>query len=981
MRNLKKILALVLALVMSMSVMSVAGAEFSDFDSISGDYAEAAEILNGIGVFRGYEDGSFKPQNTITRAEVAAIIYRIDTGDVNDAQVKIYADYNRFADVDSKAWYAGYVNYCANAEYVKGYDENNFGPNDKVTGYQALAMILRAVGYDKNNEFSGSAWQIEVAKYANKLGITANVSANTLGVPATRELIAELLWRTVYTVPQVTYTPALGYNQHKDIINKNDANLNNTINEDMFLVAPFEADDVWGRPGYGWTMNTGKWNETVIVYHAYTPDFVEYKAVTECDIATVLGAVKKDQNVTLYTNGYPTTKTINRLDNNKTNENHLVGAQGTYIAVYNFNGTDNDRVILVDTYLGYVSNVQKQVTDKAGHIKVKASSNVTVFTGENDATETYEIPGNEFAKGTMLLASIYNYPVDANEDGVIDGWEKAVGYLNADEFDLRAPTAIQGKQTHIWWNAEKHTIEKADYMDNVNFYHDEAMFDKDAAWTWYFDEHNNVIGSFEISYETAKQYAVVLGTQWVNAVGQRGYALGQLQYMDGTIVEDAVIAKVNGKTMQYAGAYPTTEDPDKTFENGYAYTTLQYNVGTEAHLYEVTVNNNGSLNLTEVTKELTDVVIKKGVSKFNDLAEGDKAPDAAVYSDNETLFVYWVDTNGDYFVDSLKFVKGYHNADLATEFYPAGQMVGENVDVVYGDNNTFASIVYIANSYDVGKADAAVESFVYFTSETTCYALKNYFVVAGVYGADGEQAPLYFAPNAFGTEQETAMVLTAMVEAYRDVLVKVTTSKEYGVTLAIDPIFDTYEGGKLGNVMLAPYGTYTFLNRGVVKVGDLALNINTTTNFYNEDGEAITFTEMANLYGANLYIIYSGTTAKTIIVTPTTGSTVAGYMGQLTAKDFKSETAGLVYTIAEDATAGELTYTVDEDVCTAELDTIIANSGVVAAIEMAGDAVEVEVNFVEATDKVATYEVVLTCGDETKTIEVSFKVVEVKAEA
>ena len=50
-----------------------------DDKSISDDYAESVAVLNGMGVFKGYEDGSFKPEGNITRAEVATIIYRIDT--------------------------------------------------------------------------------------------------------------------------------------------------------------------------------------------------------------------------------------------------------------------------------------------------------------------------------------------------------------------------------------------------------------------------------------------------------------------------------------------------------------------------------------------------------------------------------------------------------------------------------------------------------------------------------------------------------------------------------------------------------------------------------------------------------------------------------------------------------------------------------------------------------------------------------------
>ena len=209
MRNLKKILALVLALVMSFSLMATANA-FTDSEKITDTYETAVTVLDGLKVFQGYDDGSFQPQGSITRAEVATIIYRIVTGDVEGKQVGIYADYNKFDDVKSTSWYAGYVNFCANAEYIKGYDAKTFGPNDPVTGYQALAMILRALGYDKNGEFTGASWQVQTAAVGENRGITKNISAGTLGVAATREVVAEILFRAIL-VDTVNYTPAFGY--------------------------------------------------------------------------------------------------------------------------------------------------------------------------------------------------------------------------------------------------------------------------------------------------------------------------------------------------------------------------------------------------------------------------------------------------------------------------------------------------------------------------------------------------------------------------------------------------------------------------------------------------------------------------------------------------------------------------------------------------------------------------------------------------
>lgn len=259
MRNLKKILALVLALVMTFSVMAVANA-FTDDKDIDPTFEESVDVLAGLGVFKGYEDGSYKPQAAISRAEVAAIIYRIVTGDVKDTQVGIYADHNDFTDVNKDSWYAGYVGFCANAEYIKGYGNGKFGPNDSVTGYQALAMILRAVGYDKNGEFTGSDWQIQTAAVGKKLGITDNVTAGLLGQAATREVVAEILFQSIL-VPQVSYTLAFGYQDTVlttgTIGNTSKVEKNPSIGEQTFGLACYEGYVTWNGKAMILTDNNG----------------------------------------------------------------------------------------------------------------------------------------------------------------------------------------------------------------------------------------------------------------------------------------------------------------------------------------------------------------------------------------------------------------------------------------------------------------------------------------------------------------------------------------------------------------------------------------------------------------------------------------------------------------------------------------------------------------------------------------------------
>ena len=239
---MKKLLAMVLALVMTLSLAVSANAAFKDVKDIDETYAEAVEVLTGMKVFKGYEDGSFLPKNAITRAEVAAIVYRIYTTDVKDTYVKNYETYNKFSDMAGAGWAAGYIGYCANAEFVKGYPDGTFKPSGNVTGYEVLAMILRAVGYDKNGEFTGADWALHVAEIAERQGILDNVKGVDLNTPATREVVAELLFQSI-NVPMVTYTAAFGYQNVNLTADKKDSILakNETLGSKNF-----ELDRVTG---------------------------------------------------------------------------------------------------------------------------------------------------------------------------------------------------------------------------------------------------------------------------------------------------------------------------------------------------------------------------------------------------------------------------------------------------------------------------------------------------------------------------------------------------------------------------------------------------------------------------------------------------------------------------------------------------------------------------------------------------------------
>ena len=389
---MKKLLAMVLALVMTLSLAVSANAAFKDDKSISDDYAEPVAVLNGMGVFKGYEDGSFKPEGNITRAEVATIIYRIYTADVakNDKS-GLYATYNKFSDMAGAGWAQGYIGYCANASLVKGYPDGTFKPSGKVTGYEVLAMILRAVGYDKNNEFSGADWALHVAQTAQQLGVLDNVAKTTdLNAPASRELVAELLFQGIQKA-QVTYTPAFGYVTDKVIGTKT-----NSLGEKNFKLASAVAADKWGRPATKWTYNTGDKATTFVE----KPDLTYTKAVAECDVAHDLD-LSADTAYALIVNGQPqtTTYTVNLTDTVT-----KMGAQGRLTEVYDM-GSAGYRFAEINTYLAKVTKVTAASTDRNGHV-TDATVDRKVYQVNDTGIDKAGVEAEGFTVGQYVLVTM-----------------------------------------------------------------------------------------------------------------------------------------------------------------------------------------------------------------------------------------------------------------------------------------------------------------------------------------------------------------------------------------------------------------------------------------------------------------------------------------------------------------------------------------------------------------------------------------------
>ncbi len=653
MRNLKKILSLALALMMILSV--TASAAFTDAAKIDADYAEAVAVLNGMEVFQGYEDGSFGPTKAITRAEVAAIIYRIATADVEDDKVALYVDSTNFPDVKAADWFSGYVGYCTNAGYIKGYEDGTFQPNKTVTGFETLAMILRAMGYDAQNEFSGAAWAQNIAKIATKAGMLDTVKPGLLAGPATRELVAELLFSAV-KADTVKYVPAFGYVEGLKSLGEE--------NFDLEYVA--ETNDKWYRPSYGWTYKTGD-EET---YFNVTPVAKYTTAVTECDVAADFDFTGT-KAFELYVNGVKSPEVLNALDTVDT-----VGAQGRETFVYDLDGTD--RIVMIDTFLAKVESVADATYDARGHRKTNSTIIMTVYDGTG-ATKNLKLTNKgtnyPYVAGDMVLVNATTDPVSNrttsarvnNNDGTILGLAKSE----------------VGAQSVIWYNVGKHTINNATYADAAEFHLDEAGTDI-TNHTWYFDQFGNVIGATDI--DTQYDYAVLKNIWWAgDATTGSGKAMGTLVYMDGT-ENVVVIDELESKTPKYSYVNAMTVSGDYIYVATNAATNAASEFDTQdyikGHLFRVTTYADGAVALDKVaTKTGVHTELKNSVTILNKYAHI-TSTDGNIGVDANTKFL-------------VRGAQEYHSFKTYTGMneLPSFQSV-KAVDYVMGSNGA-ADYVYI----------------------------------------------------------------------------------------------------------------------------------------------------------------------------------------------------------------------------------------------------------------------------------------------
>ena len=184
---MKKVLSLVLVLSLILGTFSTAFASFSD---VVGEASEdAVNVLEELGVITGYEDGTYKPGNIVTRAEMAVLVIKALGLDNFVTGTNV----SSFTDMDGYGWAQGYIAYAQSMGVISGYGDGTFRPGNTVSYDEAATMLVAALGYTPQS--LAGTWPASYVTKAKALGILDDIVAGSHG--ANRGDIAIMIYQSL----------------------------------------------------------------------------------------------------------------------------------------------------------------------------------------------------------------------------------------------------------------------------------------------------------------------------------------------------------------------------------------------------------------------------------------------------------------------------------------------------------------------------------------------------------------------------------------------------------------------------------------------------------------------------------------------------------------------------------------------------------------------------------------------------------------
>ena len=400
---MKKFLSLVLALVMTMSLVTVsAGAkDFTDSSKIT--YKEAVDVMSAVKVIDGYTDGSFNPSATLTRGAAAKIICNLILGPTTASA--LVADAAPYKDVPTNHTFAGYIAYCQKTGIISGYADGTFKPANSLTGYAFMKMLLGALGYKADQEgYTGANWSINVAKRALNIGLADDLEGDFNGVKAVNREEACLYAFNTLKATMVEYdknsTVIVGnitikeQSDAKEMANTGKTDGNIDKDGKMQFAEKYFTDlkgvattDEFSRPATMWKVKSEE-----IGTYTDTADATYTKKVEIGDIYKDLGLGKSisAKKVSVYVDGVEDASQPAR-DITKGDDKNKYGDNGVLTEVFYDN--DNDSVVIteVNTYVGTITKTVKATDKKDAYVVVAPESEKpTNFKNEFETDDKFE---------------------------------------------------------------------------------------------------------------------------------------------------------------------------------------------------------------------------------------------------------------------------------------------------------------------------------------------------------------------------------------------------------------------------------------------------------------------------------------------------------------------------------------------------------------------------------------------------------------
>ena len=840
---MKKLLALVLALVMSMSLVTISNADFKDADKI--DYTEAVDVMNAVGVFVGDEKGNFNAKENLTREQAAKIIAYLELGSkAADAMV----GGNTFTDVASSRWSAGFIAYCAQAGIVSGVGDGKFDPAGQLTALQFGKMLLVELGYDaKAEKMVGTDWAINTSKLMATAKLLDGIDGSVNQV-LTREKAAQMTLNAI-KAPMVTYeTKGSSISVNGAEINfgasvakyetstiAKDQNISNQkltsgeytveLGEKLYKdLKKLSTTDAFERSATEWKLKA----ESIGVY-ADDADLVYYKGTKIGDIYADLGLSKgiSKTKVTMYVNGIAASYTSGtdygvNSDIVKGNQTKI-GGNGVELDVYYDSDTDSVTFVLIETYVGKVAAAYKATSTKDAYVTVSAT-HADGFTGVGGSFDT-----ESFSKDDIVA---YTYSNKVGDRGIQTMYlaDKVSGTLSA--YTTDGSVTVSG------------TKYGADKVSATNIKEFSQTVDKGSDVTLYLDANGYAL---YLDADTSSQYAVVLAYQQGARLDP---ARVKLLFTDGTTKKvDLDVVKTgtlsSGVVTWAEPASFTYSDSTTTSATLNKYDIVAYSVNSDNE-YELKVVAKGKV----VTATTTDIaLIKNGATRLEAAIAGDRSAYDTIdvnYADGKTIFLTEDVKNK----TSYSAYEGIANVPNATLEYsgttPTAPKNNKTVVTVFQKDNATtpaATVIFVLNDQDV-KMSSGNKDLLFVKGNTDGVSYTKDLGEFYEYTAylNGEKITLR-------TDKNNRITAKSLVYGPQYDSKGILNGWEYadGISKAGNTAYTANAYLASADTVIHTVGTDAVSNGTITLGNDLAVNTPKTTYAYNKDVKAYMLDVEGNL--------------------------------------------------------------------------------------------------------------------------------------